>query len=74
MTREEFAAKYRARLLLFITEAWAVRQQPPSHLGLTLDRHYSEVRKLLGDIWEDFNPILDKPAAVGGNGHANRRN
>ena len=32
MTREEFVAKYRARLLLFVTEAWTVRKESPSLL------------------------------------------
>ena len=55
MTREEFFAKYRPRLLVFLTEAWACRREPPSSLGLVIDKHHLDLRHILTEMWNDFN-------------------
>ena len=64
MTREEIVAKYRARLLLFVTEAWTVRKESQSVLGLVLDNHHRELQQLLGEIWRDFNPAIEPSLPV----------
>lgn len=70
MTRDDFVAKYRPRLLLFIAEAWAVRREDTRTLGLVMDNHHRELRQLLAELWSDFNPEPQKVPAV--NGRATR--
>lgn len=56
MTRDEFFQKYRGRMLLYLTEAWAARKEAPSDLGFLLDKHTRGLRQLLDDIYDDFHP------------------
>lgn len=75
MTREEFVTKYRPRLLLFVTEAWAVRREDARTLALALDGHHQDLRRLLGEMWADFNPPPEPAKAANGqqaNGRATR--
>ena len=66
MTREEFMQKYRGRFLLFLTEAWAVRKEAPSSLGLVMDGHAQELRRLLAEIYDDLAPAPGKPVPANG--------
>lgn len=52
LSREQFEAKFRGRLLLLLAEAWAVRKAVPSDLGLLIDAHAVECKRLLGDMWD----------------------
>ena len=52
MTREEFRTRFRGRLLLLITEAWVCRREEPSAMGLLLDRHHLDCRRLLDEIYD----------------------
>ncbi len=69
MTQQEFYAKYRPRLLLFATDAWGMRKEKPSEVGLALDNHVSSLKGLMEDMYKDLCP---SPATngVNGNGHA----
>jgi hypothetical protein len=70
-TKEEFMTKYRGRLLVLLAEAWACRREQPSALGLLMDRHALDCRRMLAEMYDDLAPA-EKPAAVT-NGHAIRR-
>ncbi len=58
MTRDEFITRYRPRLLLFLTEAWACRTKQPSELGLLVDGHARQIELILDDI---FKRCIEKP-------------
>lgn len=74
MTRQEFVEKYRGRLLVHLAEAWAVRRESPSQIGLIIDGHHRQIKELLADIYRDLcppaDPFGDVPAA---GGHHNGR-
>lgn len=56
LTREEFILRFRGRLLVFMSEAWAVRRENPSALGLVLDKHSMDAKELLAEIYEALVP------------------
>ena len=60
MTRDEFFTKFRGRMLVFLTEAWACRKESPSAMGLLMDQHRYELQRLMGEIYE----ALMKPNEV----------
>lgn len=47
---DEVIRLFRGQMLLFITEAWAVRKQAHSDLGLTLDLHHLRAGELMREI------------------------
>ncbi len=51
-TWEEFQAQFRGRHLLFLTEAWSVRRESPSAMGLMMDAHALQLKKLLKEMYE----------------------
>ncbi len=62
MTRPEFIERFRGRMLLYMTEAWAVRHNPPSELGTKVDAHFHDLGKMLGEMWDCLqNPQPVKP-------------
>lgn len=61
MTYEEFEAKFRGRLLVILTEAWAVRKMAPSDVGMFMDKHYIEIRQALRDIYNSLVPAKPAP-------------
>jgi hypothetical protein len=63
-TREEFIDKVRGQFLLFLTEAWAVRNEPPSKLGMTMDRHHAKLRHLLDRVYDMLVPRAEKYPVV----------
>lgn len=56
MSRNEFIQKYRGRMLLFLTEAWAARKAEPSSLGLLLDDHARQLKGLLEEMHDALSP------------------
>jgi hypothetical protein len=70
MTRDQFHEKYRGRMLLFLTEAWAARAAQPSSLGSLIDFHALQLKRLLGEMYEDLQP-QPKPASAPANGRPN---
>lgn len=64
-TREQFQREFQGRFLLFLTDAWNARHQRPSELGMVMDRHAVQLRELLGDVFNFFQPDAPKPAANG---------
>ncbi len=74
ISREEFIARFRGRLLLFLTEAWAARKTAPSDLGRLLDEHHLECRKMLNEQYDALVPMpASKPAVNGAAQPAMRR-
>lgn len=74
LNREEFAARFRGRMLVFLTEAWSSRKASPSELGFLMDAHAITLRQLLGDMWEAMAPEPPAPVArpaANGNGKLN---
>ncbi len=80
MTLPQFIAKYRAKLLLIATDAWAIRREQPSDVGMALDRHLASIKGTLKEMYDDLAPAepldpalkappkpVEKPAV---NGHA----
>jgi hypothetical protein len=67
VTREEFHARFRGRLLLYLTEAWAVRRSPPSELGSLMDAHVVQLKALLNEM---YDVLVLPPAAPAVNGAA----
>jgi hypothetical protein len=68
MSKQDFISKWRPQLLLFVTEAWAVRREKPSDVGLVLDRHHVRLQEVLSEIFEDLQKSNGHA-----NGHANGR-
>ncbi len=64
MTKEEFARRYRGRLMGWLAECYASRRLPPSEMGMEIDRMYSQLDALLGAMYAD----AQGPLPV--NGHA----
>lgn len=58
MTREEFNLKFRGRMLVFLTEAWACRKHAPTELGRLMDEHAVALRQLLGEMWDALQPEM----------------
>lgn len=76
MTREEFRAKFRGRMLIFLTDSWAVRREVPSAMGLVMDRHLLEVRNLLDEMFDSLTQDGDVPGETEyavNNGRINKR-
>ncbi len=66
MSKDEFIARFRGRLLLFLTEAWAARKESPSSLGLLLDAHALECKRMLSEMHDALcPPPAPKPPANG---------
>ena len=55
MTRDEFKRKFQGRFLLFLTEAWMVRKESPSSLGMVMDDHARSLRGLLDEVYDALN-------------------
>ena len=47
MTQEQFIAKFRGRMLLFVSEAWAIRKENTTSLGMLMDGHNIEALRLM---------------------------
>lgn len=62
MTEAEFTTKYRPRLLLFLTEAWAIRKEPPTELGQCIDLHAAQLKQLMREMYADLTPPLKTEA------------
>lgn len=71
MTREEFTNKFRGRMLLLMTEAWAVRKESPSALGIVMDAHAVEIKRLLMEMYEALSPHAKNTVPL--NGTAQKR-
>lgn len=56
MNRDEFISRFRGRMLLCLTEAWAVRKAAPSDLGILLEQHNVNCEKLLVEMWSCLQP------------------
>lgn len=69
ITREEFQLRFRGRMLVFLTEAWAVRQLQPSQLGLVMDKHARELRGLLNEVYDALTPKLEEVFSDRNGGH-----
>lgn len=61
MTQEEFENRFRGRMALFITEAWAVRKESPSDMGLVLDIHFERGKALLREMYKVLTPEQKPP-------------
>ena len=57
MTREEFQARFRGRMLVFLMEAWAARKENPSALGQLMDAHALQLKGLLGEMYDALAPV-----------------
>lgn len=55
-SREDYRQKFRGRFLLFLTEAWAVRKEAPSALGLTMDAHALALKQLMDEVYDYLIP------------------
>ncbi len=64
MTKDEFISRHRGEMLLFLAEAWAVRQAAHGELALTMDRHHLRCRKILSDIYDELAGKEEVPAGV----------
>jgi hypothetical protein len=58
---EDFEAQFRGRMLLFVTEAWAIRQEKPSALGQALEEHHLQARRLLREVYTTLVPTPPAP-------------
>lgn len=56
MTQEEFENKFRGRMLLFVTEAWTIRDKKPSELGLILETHHVRAMEMLRQMYATLRP------------------
>ena len=56
MSKDEFISRFRGKLLLFMTEAWACRKEDPSALGLLIDRHNLDLKRLAGEMYDCLCP------------------
>jgi hypothetical protein len=63
-TRDQFEAAFRARMLGFMSEAWAVRGRPPSDFGQMMDHHLHAMRQLMTDMYAYLRPdqVTQPPA------------
>lgn len=61
MTREEFRAKFRGRMLIFLTDSWAVRKEAPTAMGLVMDQHLQAARNLLDEMFDSLTQDGDVP-------------
>ena len=52
LSREEFKAKFRHKLLNMLAESWAARKAAPSEFGMMMDRHMIEVNGLIGEMYD----------------------
>lgn len=41
-------------MLLHLTEAWAARKAAPSELGILMEKHHIDTKRLLGEIFDDL--------------------
>lgn len=73
MTREQFTAKWRGRMLLFLTEAWAARKEKPSELGQLLDQHAQQLKEVLHGMYEDLQPKPEPPKTANGTNQPQRK-
>lgn len=48
-------------MALFITEAWAVRKESPSDMGLVLDIHFERGKALLREMYKVLTPEPKPP-------------
>ena len=64
MTREEYHEKFRGRFLLFLVEVWEARKEPPSALGMLLDKHSQELMKLLNETYDSIAHVKLPAKAV----------
>ena len=62
MTLEQFKARYRGRMLLHLTEAWACRKAAPSDLGFLVDQHSAQLDRLLEAMFKDLAQPQPKEA------------
>lgn len=56
LSREDYIKEFRGRFLLFLTEAWACRNSPPTSLGKLVDEHNVALRKLLNETYDALCP------------------
>lgn len=56
MTKDEFILRFRGRHLLFLTEAWSSRRETPSELGMLMDQHALELKRLLSEMYDALVP------------------
>lgn len=56
MTQDEFENKFRGRMLLFVVEAWTVRDKKPSELGLILEGHNVRAMELMRQMYNVLAP------------------
>ena len=54
MTQEQFIAKFRGRMLLFVSEAWAIRKENTTSLGMLMDGHNIEALRLMNEMYESL--------------------
>lgn len=52
MSRDEFYKQFQGRMLLFLTEAWAVRKESTTSLGLYMDLHAQRLKLLLKEMYD----------------------
>ncbi len=63
MTKPEFEAAFRGKMLVFLAEAWAARKESPTSLGLLMDDHHRKIRGLLGEMYDALQPPPPAPTA-----------
>lgn len=75
LSKEEFHARFRGRMLLFLNEAWAMRKESPSALGMAMDQHYQSCRQLLSEMYDALcpPPAPKPPQAVNGAAQPQRK-
>lgn len=70
MTKEEFIQRFRGRMLLFVSEAWAIRRVVSSEAASVMDAHHLEMRRLLDEM---YDAMVEKKQPIGytsvGNGN-----
>ena len=65
MTREEFTKRFLGRMLLHLTEAWAIRKSDPSALGLAIEVHAQQIKQLLAEM---HDCLTNQPTTQHANG------
>lgn len=74
MTKDEFTARFRGRLLLFLAEAWSCRKLDPSALGLLMDQHALELKRLMSEMYDALSPQeTPTPGPLTNGAHTPRR-
>ncbi len=66
VTKDDFIARFRGRHLLFLVEAWACRKEDPTSLGILMDRHALDCKRLLGEMYDTLCPPLAPKPPVNG--------